>query len=173
MRERIDWERVRSILWELFKPALVAMIVALLVAMGYQGMANGPMTNGQGADAGLRVDAAGMTHLSGLAVTGDLRAGGWLGLSAAAAISCTNGGVITPTATFQPLTSAGEVTPTLETGGITAGSWLMLENASNTTIHLADTGTAVLAGAAALGQYDLLELMFDGTRWVEVGRADN
>lgn len=173
MRERIDWERVRSMLWELFKPALVAMIVALLVAMGYRGtITNGGMANGQG-HAGDLVDAAGVTHLSGLTVTGDLRAGGWLGLSAAAAISCTNGGVITPTATFQPLTSAGAVTPTLATGGIIAGSRLVLENTSNSTIHLADTGTAVLTGAAALGQYDVLELVYDGTRWVEVGRADN
>jgi hypothetical protein len=36
-----------------------------------------------------------------------------------------------------------------------------------------DTGNQVLAGDLTLGQYDVLILWFDGTRWVEISRSNN
>ena len=110
-----------------------------------------------------------------LTVTDAASVGKFLNLSAATAISCTDGSVITMTAMYQPLQSAGTVTPTLSTAaaGVTTGTLLYLVNTSNTTINLADSGTAKLAGALALGQYDSAWLAFDGTNWIELSRSNN
>jgi hypothetical protein len=62
----------KSILWQIVKPALVAAIVALLVSMGYQMVQ--PLYPAGGAG-NPRIDAAGTTHLSALAVTGDATVG--------------------------------------------------------------------------------------------------
>ena len=93
--------------------------------------------------------------------------------TACTVISPTDGAVITPTCTYQRLSSAGEVTPTITTTGITTGTLLVLINTTNTTINLADTGTAKLSAAWAGGQYDALVLWFDGTNWIEISRSDN
>ena len=67
MGGRIDWGAVRRVAWGVFKPALVAMIVALLTTMGYQGLRAPP-------DA--VVTAAGTSHVSGnLVVGGDATVG--------------------------------------------------------------------------------------------------
>jgi len=116
---------------------------------------------------------------SGAAVTGDadvsgeVQAGTFLNFTAATSITATNGNPITATASYQPITAAGEVTPTIETSGFTAGDVLTLINTSAQTINIADTGNQVLSAAAALGQYDVLALWFDGTRWIEISRSDN
>jgi len=93
--------------------------------------------------------------------------------TACTVISPTDGAVITPTCTYQRFSSAGEVTPTITTTGITTGTLLVLINTTNTTINLADTGTAKLSAAWAGGQYDALVLWFDGTNWIEISRSDN
>ena len=49
----------------------------------------------------------------------------------------------------------------------------MLTNVGSQTITITDTGTTVLSSNAVLGQYDVLELMFDGTNWLQVGKTDN
>jgi len=41
------------------------------------------------------------------------------------------------------------------------------------TITLTDTGTLKLGGNAALGQYDSITLLSDGTNWIQVSKADN
>lgn len=97
--------------------------------------------------------------------------GGDLVLTAQTAISVTDGGVITATGAYQPLESAAEVTATIAAGD--AGATLVLVNTANTTINIADTGAAKLSAAAALGQYDSLTLISDGTNWIEVSRSDN
>ena len=104
---------------------------------------------------------------------GDLIVADDLRITAQTVISPTDGGVITPTGTYQPLSSAGTVTPTIATGAATAGDTLMLVNTTATTINIADSGTAKLSAAAALGQYDTLTLLFDGTNWLELDRSDN
>jgi hypothetical protein len=95
-------------------------------------------------------------------------------------ISVTNGASFTPTATLQPIQSAGSVTPTLSVtnsagSAYAAGTLLRLLNISATTIVLADSGTVKLAGAWTAGQYDSLTLIFDATTstWIEIGRSDN
>jgi len=89
------------------------------------------------------------------------------------AITVTNGGVLTPTGTYQPITAAGEVTPTVTTTGIDTGAILVIVNESAETINIADSGTMMLNAAVALGQYDTLTLLFDGTNWLQIATADN
>jgi hypothetical protein len=117
---------------------------------------------------------AGSSVTASSTLTGSVSvAGTWDRLQARTAISVTNGGIITATGSYQRLTSAGTVTPTVSTASRTAGDLLVLVNTSATTINIADSGTAKLSAAAALGQYDTLTLRFDGTNWVEVARSNN
>jgi hypothetical protein len=97
----------------------------------------------------------------------------WLTLTANTTIAVTDGATITPAGSYQPLSSAGTVTATIATTGMAAGDQLTLVNTANTTINVLDAGTAKLSAAAALGQFDSLRLVFDGTNWVEVGRSNN
>jgi hypothetical protein len=119
-----------------------------------------------------------LATLSSTALTladGSLVVPDFVRLSAQTAISVTNGAVFTPTGSYQPLTSAGTVTPTLSSSTSTyaAGHLLFLENQSNTSIVMVDTGNIVMAGNLTLGQRDTLTLLFDGTRWVERARTNN
>lgn len=115
-------------------------------------------------------------------VTGDVTADGLtltsvgtidtLRLSAATAISVTQGLTITPAGSYQPLESAGTVSTGAITAG-TAGDVLTLVNGTNTTITISDTGTLKLSGNIALGQYDSLVLISDGTNWVQLATTNN
>jgi hypothetical protein len=100
-----------------------------------------------------------------------LIAGDFLRLTAATSITVTNGGTLTPTGSYQPITAAGTSGISLGTGA--AGNYACIVNASAQTITITDTGTFVGAGNAALGQNDSVCAIFDGTNWVEVSRANN
>lgn len=89
------------------------------------------------------------------------------------AISVTDASVITPTGSIQPLTSAGNVTATLDLGLLNAGSVLILYNNSNTTIAITDTGTIKLSSNISLDQYDSAQLYYDGTNVIQLGESDN
>lgn len=84
----------------------------------------------------------------------------------------TTDGTITPAASYQPLSSSGNVQTASIAAG-TAGDVLYLINTSNTTITISDTGTLKLGGNRALGQYDTLTLMSDGTNWIERSFTNN
>lgn len=61
---------------------------------------------------------------------------------------------------------------------VETGAWdgygVKLINKGSNTLNVADTaGLTELAGAAALGQYDTLTLVYSGDRFVEVGRTNN
>ena len=58
-------------------------------------------------------------------------------------------------------------------GYATAGRVIVLVNVGSNTITLTDTGTLKLSGNAALGQYDNITLMSDGTNWVELSETNN
>lgn len=124
------------------------------------------------------LDASGSTTIDDLtaiaAEAGDLTVTGAASLEPTTAISVTNGVTLTLSASFQPLTSAGTVTHTLA-APTTAGQIVTLINTSNTTINLADSGTARLSAAWAAGQYDTLTLIAppDLAAWVEVARSNN
>jgi hypothetical protein len=119
-----------------------------------------------------------------LGVSGATTVGGTLGVTGvstfatfgtftkATAISVTTNGYITPTGTYQPLESFGNV----YTGNLAvqaAGRILVLVNSSNTTITITDTSTTMLSATVALGQYDALTLMSDGTNWIQLAVANN
>jgi len=87
-------------------------------------------------------------------------------------IEVTAGGTLTPTGTYQPITATAslglsDITVT------TAGDILILVNESDTTITITDTSTTMLSGNAALGQYDTLVLLCDGTNWLQLSKSDN
>jgi len=83
----------------------------------------------------------------------------------------TNGDAFTVTGTYQEITAAGEVTPTITVG--TVGDLLVLINVGSQTINVADSGIQMLSAAWAAGQYDVLVLWCDGTNWIEISRSDN
>lgn len=102
---------------------------------------------------------------------GDFDVADTLNITPQTAITVTNGAAFTATGTIQYIQAASEVTPTITAG--TAGDLLVLINTSAQTVNIADTGNQVLTAAAALGQYDSITLFADGTRWIEISRADN
>lgn len=91
--------------------------------------------------------------------------------TAGSAVTVTNGAAFTITAAFQPITASGTVTPTLTIPA--AGIYACLFNSGSNTINLADTGNQVLTTAWAAGQYDWLCGYSDGTRFMEISRANN
>lgn len=103
---------------------------------------------------------------------GDATIGSDLLTTKQTAVTVTSGGTITPTGTYQLITSAGAV-GTSSVAGCTSGRVLVLANSGSNTITLTDTGTLKLGGNAALGAADTLTLICDGTNWNQVSKADN
>lgn len=91
---------------------------------------------------------------------------------AQAAIEISDDSVITPTGVYQPLT-ASAACGTASIAAMAAGTVVAFQNVSTNTITLTDTGTLLLSGNAALGQYDTLVLLSDGTNWIQLAKADN
>ena len=87
------------------------------------------------------------------------------------ALTLTDGGIITPTGTFQEVTAAADVTVTLAPGA--SGDILIILNSANKTVTIADAGTTYLASAAALGQHDTLTLIATTGAWYEIARSNN
>jgi hypothetical protein len=120
--------------------------------------------------AGLRLDDN--TTVTGtLSSTGAVAVGTWLRGVAQSGIVVT--GWITPTGSFQPISAAAWVTPTLNVSAGASGDMLMLVNTGTPSICLVDTGSVVLSADWTAGQYDTLLLYHDGSRWLELARANN
>jgi hypothetical protein len=111
-----------------------------------------------------------ITVADDVTVSGDL-ASSIVKLTPSTLISLTNGATLTPAASLQPIGSPGTVYVTL--GVCPAGLVTTLENAINATINLTDTGTSKLTANFAMGQYDTLTLIGDGTNCYELARANN
>jgi len=105
-------------------------------------------------------------------VTGNATVGSKLILTPAAVITVTNGATLSPTGSYQPIASAGAVGFGAITAA-TAGTVLTLVNTVNQTITITDGTTVVLSGNIALGQYDSLVLISDGTRWIMRSTSNN
>lgn len=82
-------------------------------------------------------------------------------------------GTITPTGTYHQITAAAARGTSSVAGVSTAGRVVTLVNVGSNTITLTDTGTLKLSGNAALGQYDSLVLISDGTNWIQLSKTDN
>jgi hypothetical protein len=88
------------------------------------------------------------------------------------ALSVTDGSTITPTGTIQRITAAA-TTGTSAIANPNEGRILVLVNIGSNTITLTDTGTLKLSGNAALGQFDNITLIGDGTNWIEISETNN
>ena len=88
-----------------------------------------------------------------------------------AAVTVTDGGIITPTGAVVELTAAGAVGSSLAAAG--DGQFLILINTVNQTITISETSTARMAGDFAMGQYDTITLIGQGVTWHEVARSNN
>lgn len=121
---------------------------------------------------------SGVVSTGALSVTGAVNntttqiVGTFLILTPATVITVTDGSIITPTTTYQPLAAAGAVgTASIAVKPI--GTLLRLINTSAQTITITDTGTLVLSADIALGQYDTLLLLSDGVNWIQVATSNN
>lgn len=80
------------------------------------------------------------------------------------------------TRSYSELTcnDADGCTVTMGETSISEGQYLTITNVSANACTFADTsGVTEIAGAFSMGQYDTLELVYIGDRWVERGRSDN
>ena len=112
-------------------------------------------------------------------MTGDLANATFLVFTEQTAVSVTVQAYITPTGTYQPLTSAAAVSTSLTTAimsGTVAGELLILtnENASDAII-IVDGANTAMGGDKTLtgGQGDTLYLLWDGVDWICIGYNDN
>ena len=88
------------------------------------------------------------------------------------AISVTTDGAVDPTGSYQQLTASEAV----QTSDVTCGSEgdiVIYANTVNQTITLTDTGALKLTGNFAMGQYDTLTVLNDGTNCLEIARSNN
>lgn len=127
---------------------------------------------------------SGLTNFTNVKIAGDLTVGDdalinddlttddlYLDKQTAQTISA--GGTITPTGAYHQITSAAANGTSSIAGVSTAGRVLVLVNVGSNTITLTDTGTLKLSGNAALGQFDNITLISDGTNWVQLAKTDN
>lgn len=123
-------------------------------------------------DSTLNVDST----IDGIA---DIDVGTFLNLSAQSAISLTAGAIITPTGSYQLLTSAAWVTSStttpIETTGIETGDLLILRNANaSDNITVDGTGGTVECKAdVVLGASDTVTLIYNGSEWNCLANYDN
>ena len=125
-------------------------------------------------DAGVISCNGAATFASTLALTGNATLAGQIAFMAPTQITVTADSTIaTAGYTVIPLYSAGAVGTATITGCETAGKLTILRNIANQTITITDTSTIMLGGNAALGQYDTLTLLGDGTNCLQISKADN
>jgi hypothetical protein len=86
-------------------------------------------------------------------------------------VTLTNNLVWEPEEAYTPILSTGSIT--VQLSACDAGRLIVIVNTVNQTITFSDTAPAILSGSTALGQYDSLTLMGDGTRCIEIAQVDN
>lgn len=106
-----------------------------------------------------------------LTVMGDASVGDGFNTESQSTLVVTNSTVFTPTGYFQPISASLNVTPVIAV--LDNGTHLLLVNVSTRTITITDTTTRMMAGNFGMGQRDALELISDGTRWLEISRSNN
>lgn len=112
------------------------------------------------------------TALFRVGPSGDVTFGADLVGSAQTGLTITQDSAITCLGMNCPISAAGA----LSTGTVTvpaAGTLLIIRNTGSNTITISDTGTTMLSGDIALGQYDTLTLLSDGTNVIQVATSNN
>ncbi len=91
----------------------------------------------------------------------------------ATTVTVTANSTIATNGDIVPLTSAGTVGTSSISLCEVAGRIVRLWNEANTTITITDTGKLKLTGNIALGQYDSLTLLGDGTNCIQLATSNN
>lgn len=118
-----------------------------------------------------------LTVTDDAAVSGVLNVGEYIIYSEQSAVTVTEGEPITPTGTYQPISSAAAVT-TSTTCAVYSGTvngqvvFLVNENASD-EIVIDDGANTDIGGNVTLGAGDILKLIWDGANWLGLGTANN
>lgn len=174
----------KTILSGLIAATLLAVLLNLpVLAQGITNFSNlvlsGDLTVGDDATVADTLTAADVTTSDDLTVGDDLTVAddatvtGDLTLGQQSVITLTQAGTLTPTGSYQQITAAGAVSFGSIVAG-TAGDVLTLVNIGSNSITITDTGTLKLSGNAALGQYDTILLLSDGTNWIQISpEGDN
>ena len=109
-----------------------------------------------------------------------IQIGGFLAYTEGTVIDLSNGGTITPVATYQPITndSGGSITTSASTAiadGVVAGQMLILINEDAQDIVIKDGANTALGGDITLtgGALDSLMMIWDGADWTAVAMHDN
>jgi hypothetical protein len=113
-----------------------------------------------------------LTVTDDTAVGDDLTVSGDMTLAQQTALTIGVAGTITPVGAYTQITAAAARGTSSITAG-SAGDVVVIVNVGSNTITLTDTGTLLLAGNVALGQYDSVTLLSDGTNWVQIGTSNN
>jgi hypothetical protein len=89
-------------------------------------------------------------------------------------ITPTSGSSLTIAASYYVVNTTGAITLTLATTGATAGQIVTLYGDDNNNVTINDTNLLSSDGnAIVLGQYDIVILLFNGTKWVELSKTAN
>jgi hypothetical protein len=137
----------------------------------------GAATIGGAATVGGALAVTGNTSTAGLTASGDSALGGsvtlgdFTGFEYSGNLAVLDGGPLTPVRTFQQISAAGAAGMTVTT--TSRGTIVTIVNMGSNAVTITDTGTTMLGSNAALGQYDTLTLISDGTNMIEVARANN
>ena len=106
-------------------------------------------------------------------VASDATLGADLIFAAQTAVTVTQDSTITPLGVYVPIQNQTGAVSTSSIAAGTAGQLLILTNISANTITITDTGTVMLSANIALGQYDTLALLADGTNWLQLSTSNN
>lgn len=161
------WQRMENVWVKAFRTTNNADVGGALSVTG--------ITSLSGALSGTSANfTSGISTNNSVVAYGATSVGTFLSLQPGAVRVVTNGGTITPLASYQPISSTTAV-GTSDIAAAGAGTVLRLINVGTQTITLTDTGTLYLSGNIALGANDSLLLMSKGTGegWVQIGTSDN
>lgn len=116
-------------------------------------------------------DQSSATFTNLLTLSGGLTAGGAVIYGTATPATVVTGTALAPGALLNPIAiaTAGTVPLTIPA----AGRYVCVWNTGSQAVTIADTGNQVMAGNFAMGQYDVLCGISDGTRFIEISRSNN
>lgn len=129
-------------------------------------------------------DGGNIAHTGNYALTGDHTVSGTQGVTgnqtlsalnigSSTTVTVTDGLTITPTTSIQIWDAAGAVTVTLAACS-NSGQALSTYGNDAQTITIADTNILTTDGnAATLGQYDIIDWVCIGTKWVHIAKSAN
>lgn len=166
-----------------------ALVAILLVALTSPVWAQGPVTrissaiigsltiNGSATAGNDLIATDDLIALDDISASDDIVANGSVTLgegffTARGTQTLTMNGTITNTYALLQLSAAGTVNTSSIAAGV-AGQRLTIVNGVNQSIVLTDTGTLRLSGNLTLGQYDTVELVSDGTNWIQLATTNN